>query len=276
MTRPRSAGGEVSEVDSSAGPGGVRPANRPALSGRIRRVAAHVVVDDLNSPQLAGDDAHHLGAVLRLRVGEPVGATDGRGGWRPCRYAGAASRGRKGAARQDAIDGRLEVDGEIEREERRLPPLTVAFALVKGDRPEWAVQKLSELGVDRIVVMHTDRSVVCWSGARAAGHIGRLRTVARQAVMQSRQLWLADVEGPEEFAPVAGRAGAALAGPEGGPPSLERPVVLVGPEGGWSEAETSTGLPVVSFGPTVLRAETAAVAAGAVLCAMRAGLCRPT
>ena len=83
----------------------------------------------------------------------------------------------------------------------------MAFAPVKGDRPEWAVQKLAELGVDRIVVMHSDRSVVRWSGDRAASHIGRFRTVARQAVMQSRQLWLPDVAGPEEFAAVAGVGG---------------------------------------------------------------------
>ncbi len=266
----------MSDVGSSVAPDGVRPAPRPALSALVRRAAAHVVVDDLDSPRLSGDDAHHLGAVLRLRAGELVGATDGRGGWRPCRYAGIATRARKGAVREAAVDGGLEVDGEIEHQDRRLPPLTVAFVPVKGDRPEWAVQKLAELGVDRIVVMHSDRSVVRWSGDRAASHIGRFRTIARQAVMQSRQLWLPDVAGPEEFAAVAGWAGAALAEPEGGPPGLDRPVVLVGPEGGWSEAETSTGLPVVSFGPAVLRAETAAVAAGAVLCAMRAGLCRPT
>jgi 16S rRNA (uracil1498-N3)-methyltransferase len=129
--------------------------------------------------------------------------------------------------------------------------------------------------VDRIVVMHSNRSVVRWAGDRAAGHIGRLRAVARQAVMQSRQLWLPEVVGPEDFTSVARWPGAALAGPEGEPPSLDRPVTLIGPEGGWSDAEASVGLPLVSFGPSVLRAETAAVAAAAVLCAMRAGLCRP-
>jgi 16S rRNA U1498 N3-methylase RsmE len=61
----------------------------------------------------------------------------------------------------------------------------------------------------------------------------------------------------------------------GGPPSLERPVVLVGPEGGWDESELASGLPLVTLGPTVLRAETAAMAAGVLLCGLRAGVVGP-
>jgi 16S rRNA (uracil1498-N3)-methyltransferase len=248
---------------------------RSRLAEQVRKVAAHVVVDDLSSPRLAGDDAHHLGAVLRLRAGEPVGATDGRGGWRLCRYAGPSS-GRRGVAVHDgAADGGLEAHGEIQFEQRPSPALTVAFVPVKGDRPEWAIQKLAELGVDRIVVMRSERSVVRWAGDRASSHVDRLLTVARQAVMQSRQLWLPDVVGPEDFASVASWPGAALAAPEGDPPSLDRPVILIGPEGGWSDEEAAAGLPVVTLGPAVLRAETAAVVAGALLSSMRVGVCRP-
>ena len=64
----------------------------------------------------------------------------------------------------------------------------------------------------------------------------------------------------------------ALADPGGRPPSLDYPTVLVGPEGGWSPAERGFGLPTVALGPTVLRTETAAVTAGALLAALRAGL----
>ncbi|TMK82626.1 MAG: RNA methyltransferase, partial [Actinobacteria bacterium] len=67
-------------------------------------------------------------------------------------------------------------------------------------------------------------------------------------------------------------AGAALAEPDGDAPSLDRPLVLVGPEGGWTEEEASAPLARVGLGPTVLRAETAAVAAGTLLCALRAGV----
>ena len=58
-------------------------------------------------------------------------------------------------------------------------------------------------------------------------------------------------------------------------PSLARPVVLVGPEGGWSDDELAAGLPTVGLGPNVLRTETAAVAAGTLLVALRSGLLAP-
>jgi RsmE family RNA methyltransferase len=63
-----------------------------------------------------------------------------------------------------------------------------------------------------------------------------------------------------------------LADDGGGPVALERPVVLVGPEGGWAPEETACGRPTMGLGPHVLRSETAAIAAGALLVAKRAGL----
>ena len=93
--------------------------------------------------------------------------------------------------------------------------------------------------------------------------------------MQSRRAWLPVVDAVTPFSAVAAEAGAALAHPGGGPPALDRPVVLVGPEGGWDERELATGLPLVGLGPSVLRAETAAVVAGALLCALRAGVVSP-
>jgi RsmE family RNA methyltransferase len=89
--------------------------------------------------------------------------------------------------------------------------------------------------------------------------------------MQSRRNRLPEVTDPLPFADVA-VAGAALAEAGGAAPSLERPFVLVGPEGGWDRTELARRLPLVGLGPNVLRAETAAVAAGVLLCALRAGL----
>jgi 16S rRNA (uracil1498-N3)-methyltransferase len=232
-----------------------------------RSAAAHVIVADLDRPSLGDDDRHHLASVLRLRVGEPVTVTDGAGGCRRCAFDGSAAG--------------LSIAGDVERVRAPAPAITVALALVKGDRPEWAVQKLVELGVDRVVLLHTERSVVRWSGDRAVRHLERLRVVARQAVMQSRRVWLPAIEGVAEFgrlvsdATLGGVGGVALASPGGEFPSLDNPTVLVGPEGGWSPAEAACGLPTVSFGPTVLRTETAAVAAGALLVALRSGLVSP-
>jgi 16S rRNA (uracil1498-N3)-methyltransferase len=66
--------------------------------------------------------------------------------------------------------------------------------------------------------------------------------------------------------------GAVRADAGGAPPTLERATVLVGPEGGWSPGEVAVPLPTVGLGPHVLRAETAAITAGAIFAALRSGL----
>ena len=160
--------------------------------------AAHAFVDDLDAPALDDDDRRHLERVLRLRPGEVVTVSDGAGGLRRCRYAAG---------------GALTPDSAVERTEAPAPVLTVAFAVPKGDRAEWAVQKLTEVGVDRIVLLETARSVVRWGEeARASRRVDRLRRVAREAAMQSRRAWLPTVEGPVPFATAAAWPGACLAG----------------------------------------------------------------
>lgn len=220
----------------------------------MRSSSAHVFVDDLEAPALDPDDRHHLGRVLRLRAGEAVSVSDGRGRWRPCTWT---------------ADGGLECAGEVVHEERPAPAVTVAFAPVKGDRPEWVVQKLTEVGVDRIVPLGTARGVVRWEGERAARGLERLRRVARSAAMQSRRAWLPEVAAMVPFAEAVAWEGCALAEPGGDPPTLSRPIVLVGPEGGWAPEEASVQVPRMGLGPTILRAETAALAAGVLLCALR-------
>lgn len=176
--------------------------------------------------------------------------------------------------------GSIEATGEPWFVERPSPALTVAFAVTKGERPEWAVQKLTEVGVDRVVLFHADRSVARWTGDRAAGHVERLRRVAREASSQSQRAWLPEVEGVYAFADVVRWPGAALAQMGGEPPSAADTVLLVGPEGGWSEGELAAAGAAgctrrIGLGPHVLRAETAAVVAGAVLSLLRAALLAP-
>ena len=89
--------------------------------------------------------------------------------------------------------------------------------------------------------------------------------------MQSRRPFLPQLDEVVDFATAGSLPGAVLADRTGDPPSLERPTVLIGPEGGWSEAERSADLGRVSLGPHVLRAETAAMAAGFVMVALRHG-----
>lgn len=229
----------------------------------LPRAAAHAFVADVGAPELDPGDRHHLARVLRLADGQAVTVADGRGRWRPCTWRGERA---------------LEPAGDVVSEPAPEPAVTVAFALTKGERPEWVVQKLTEVGVDAIVAFRAARSVVRWDEAKASAAVERWRRVAREAAMQCRRVRLPEVAGVAGFAEVADRFGStgALAAPGGGPPGLERPVVLVGPEGGWAPEELACGLPTVGLGPTVLRAETAAVAGAVLLCALREGVvCRP-
>ena len=232
--------------------------------------AAHVFVDDIDVPLLEPGDAHHLGRVLRLRAGERLTASDGRGRWRWCRWPHAGGTGPGGVLID--LD---EDDHKVVAEACPSPTLTVAFAPVKGDRSEWVVQKLTELGVDRIIPLITDRSIVRWEGDRADRQRKRLASVARETAMQSRRAWLPEVAMPVTFAAACGFRGACLADPGGGPPDLAHPTVLIGPEGGWSPAERACGLRALGLGPTILRAETAALSVGVLLAALRSGLLHP-
>jgi 16S rRNA (uracil1498-N3)-methyltransferase len=225
--------------------------------------AAHAFVENVAAPQLDDADAHHLMRVLRLRPGERVTVSDGAGAWRACRLGAG---------------GVLEPDGDPVHDPRPVPLITIGFSLVKGDRPEWIVQKLTEVGVDRIVPLLSARSVVRWDAERRPRHLERLRRVAREAAMQSRRTWLPEVTDVVELAAAGGGSATispAWADPGGHPPSLEWPALFVGPEGGWAADDLPPAAHRVSLGPTILRSETAAVCAGFVLSALRAALIQP-
>jgi 16S rRNA (uracil1498-N3)-methyltransferase len=217
----------------------------------------HCFVGDLGRPRLDEADRQHLERSLRLAPGDRLTISDGHGRWCPARLT---------------ADG-VAPDGDVVEVVRLSPPLVVAFAPVKGDRPEWAVQKLTEAGVDRILVFAAARSVVRWEGPRAARQRQRLAKVAREAAMQCRRSWLPEIGMLGGFAEAAALSGAVLAQRGGAPPDVhQHHTVLVGPEGGWAPEELAHGLPTVAFGVQQLRAETAAVAAGLVLTALRSGL----
>jgi 16S rRNA (uracil1498-N3)-methyltransferase len=225
------------------------------LPARPGGTAPHVVVDDVELPVLSVADRHHLERVRRLRAGDPLTVTDGRGRWRWCH-----------------LGPDLVPVGDTVHDPEPAPRITVAFALVKGERPELVVQKLTELGVDVIVPFLAERSVVRWDPERADRNAERLRRVAIEAAMQSRRTWLPEVAEVATFAAVAALPGAARADMDGTPPGLDRPTLLIGPEGGWSEEERSAMPAAVGLGPGVLRAETAAITGAVLLCALRSGL----
>jgi 16S rRNA (uracil1498-N3)-methyltransferase len=223
----------------------------------LRAARALVFVADVEAPRIDPADRHHLERVLRLHHGDVITVCDGAGRWRQCHLAADP-----------------EPCSEVVVDPPPRPEVAVGFVPVKGDRPEWAVQKLTEVGVDRIVAFTSARSVVRWDPDRSTRAMERLRRVAREAAMQCRRTWLPVLEGPTTFAELA-RPGAALAEPDGAPPWAVTGPVLVGPEGGWTPEELDCGLPHMSVGGHVLRAETAAVAAGVLLTALRAGAVGP-
>jgi 16S rRNA (uracil1498-N3)-methyltransferase len=207
-------------------------------------------------------EAHHLRRVLRLRPGAVVEATDGTGRLYTVRLE---------ALESDQAWGTIETQAEPTRESPCA--ITLAQAVLKGDRMSWLVQKATELGVARIVPMETAR-VVARPAAGSAARQTRWQRIAREAVKQCSRVVVPAVEPPRPFAEVMREIpqhDAAWLCWEGGGQPLDamaakrsrpaRILLLVGPEGGFTPEEVAlaeaAGARVASLGPRVLRAESA-------------------
>lgn len=213
----------------------------------------HVFVTSLQTPELADDDLHHLRRVLRIHAGDSLTASDGEGRWRPCLFTGEIE---------------LHLDGEIVDVKPARRPTSVGFSLVKGQKPELVVQKLTELGVDTIVALSAERSVVRWDDAKIDKQRARWHRIIREAAMQSHRVRLPMLEALVPAVEWIARPEVAVAhfGGESVTPDVR--AIAIGPEGGWSPAELAAAESrTVNLGSTVLRSETAAIAAGTLLCA---------
>ncbi len=140
---------------------------------------------DPAAPILDADDRYHLDRVLRLRDGDPLTVGDGSGRWCPALFRAG---------------GEPEPAGDVMTVPVPEPTVAAGFALIKGGRLELVVQKLTELGVDRILPLTAERSVVLWDDAKAAAQVERFRQVAREASMQSRRVWLPLIDETEAIA----------------------------------------------------------------------------
>lgn len=215
------------------------------------RGGPHAFVADVEDPVLSADDRHHLSRVLRLRDGDALTVCDAAGRWRPASFG-----------------DRLVASGDVVEVPPPAREVAVGFALIKSGRPELVVQKLTELGVDRIMLLSAERSVVMWDEGKAAVQLNRLTRVVREAGMQSRRVRLPVLEPLRQASVVARDPTVAMAEPGGSGLDGDVGVLLIGPEGGWTEAELGDRRRV-GLGSTVLRAETAAIAAGALMVALR-------
>jgi 16S rRNA (uracil1498-N3)-methyltransferase len=217
--------------------------------------------------RLMGSEAEHLIRVLRGKVGDGVVLFDGSGAEFPSRVV---TIGRSQVDLQ--VLERCEVDREPES------PLLLAVALPKGDRQRWLVEKAVELGVTQLIPLETERGVA----QPADRAIQRLCRAVIEASKQCGRNRLMVISGPQSVAECLEAAPPGchcwLAHPcESALPlrrlleQVERRPVLaiIGPEGGFTEAEIATCGPAcqyVTLGPRILRIETAAMAlASAVL-----------
>ncbi|NJP99454.1 16S rRNA (uracil(1498)-N(3))-methyltransferase [Streptomyces zingiberis] len=218
---------------------------------------------------LDGPEGRHAVSVRRLRPGEEIVLTDGRG------------TGGLGTVAEVAGKDRLTVEvTEIRHESAPAPRITVVQALAKGDRGELAVETMTETGVDAVVPWTAARCVTRWTGERGEKSLAKWRATAREAGKQARRLRLPEVTGPmstrQVAALLADAAFAAVLHEEGTEPLAAAPlpedgeiVLVVGPEGGVTPDElaafTAAGARPYRLGPTVLRTSTAGTAATALL-----------
>ena len=209
------------------------------------------------------DEAHHLTRVLRLNQGATVYAFDGAGNEYKCRIAQADKRAVTLDLQHQLTDA---VDSPLR--------LTLAQALVKGDKFDWIVQKATELGVTRIVPLITDNSDIRKAEDRAEQKLARWRRIALEAVKQCGRRKLVEIIEPQGFAEFCANDQSELrwllAERDGQPmPQYREAVaslsVAIGPEGGWSDAEFRTAqqhqFVALQLGRRVLRTETAALVA---------------
>lgn len=217
----------------------------------LRNSEAHVFVSSLPAIALEPDDEHHLDRVLRLEPTDTITVSDGAGCWATANWS--RTRG-------------LSIVSQIHHEPTH-PALTIGCAIPKGDRPELVVQKLTELGIDRILLFEAARSVVRWDDDKKRRQLERLRRIAHEAAMQSRRVFLPAV-GYAALDQVMQFNGVAMAEPGGRDP-LDGSVstVLIGPEGGFDSDELDYAVPKIQLSRHVLRVETAAIVAAAMLVA---------
>ena len=215
---------------------------------------------------LIGDEAHHLARVRRLEPGAIIELFDGRG--HACR-AKVESLGR------NRVD--LQIVAGMEPDPPPVLALTLATAVPKGDRFDWLIEKATEIGVDRLVPLITERSVVDPRGAK----LDRLRRSIIEASKQSGRNRLMDLAPPTAWSDYlrAEQAPTRLIAHPGGSPGpswvlddlKSRVALAIGPEGGFTDVEVESargsGWKVIVLGPTILRIETAGLVGSALILA---------
>jgi 16S rRNA (uracil1498-N3)-methyltransferase len=256
-----------------------RKFSRPRFAANSNRSLMTVrrwIADEVSGSRaaLTGEHADHLVRVLRARIGQEFDIAT----------ATTVRRGRVTAV----SDGRVEFDLGEEVGFALAAPITLFLAVFKFDRMEWAIEKCTELGVARIVPVIARRSDARLAGA-AKKRAERWRRVALQASEQSRRAVPPEISDPVKLREAVSLAGslrivlseseqqdsikdilaAQIAGNNRASESDTSVALAIGPEGGWTADELqlfhTNGWLSASLGNTILRAETAAIAAAAIV-----------
>jgi 16S rRNA (uracil1498-N3)-methyltransferase len=220
---------------------------------------------------ITGPQARQICRVLRLRAGDTIRIFHGTA----VEYQVRLREVTAGAVRG-------EITGMCEPTTECACRLWLAVPLLKSEKLEWVIQKSVELGACGVILTQTRRTVVTCEEDRSAGRLERYRRIAVEATEQCGRLEIPPIEGPVPWAQALGRAGsvekALLADGEARVPlrsvsaafpPFQSGILYTGPEGGFAPEELAAaaeaGVTAVSLGPRTLRAETAAIAAIALL-----------
>jgi len=220
-----------------------------------------IFVDGIaQSIDVRGDEFHHAVRVARVREGEEIEVFDGKG---------HAARGKVGEIGPDSL--RVDIENEIASRESRVR-LHLAPAIIHLDKFELVLQKATELGAASITPLVTERTEV--REERYRGKKERWEKIVLEAVKQSGRSVIPRVNDATRFDEVVKKDGARIVfdadeEPDAAPEHVDEMIILVGPEGGWSEAEIALArkshCTFQRLGTRRLRAETASIAALSIL-----------
>ncbi len=221
--------------------------------------------------EVTGDEAHHAVAVKRVAVSDAVELLNGRG---------LIARGAVVSTSKRSLTVQVEASAALPRP---TPEIIIAAAAPKGPRAEAMIEQMSQIGVSRWIPLVTERSVVEPRDKRIARW--RSATVV-ESTKQCGRAWLMEIDEPTAMGKCLMRSDQPrllLADADGrrcraalGELDSARPILLlVGPEGGFSDAEreaiAAAGGTPISLGPHILRSETAAAVGAAAIVAATAG-----
>ncbi|MCS6305514.1 MAG: 16S rRNA (uracil(1498)-N(3))-methyltransferase [Nitrospira sp.] len=221
---------------------------------------------------ITGDLLHHLRDSLRVTIGETLWFGDGQ----DTKYRAEITDVSK-----QTVTGRILET--VPEPLRHTPRLILGQSLLKGEKMDWVIQKATELGVAKLVPIESRHSVVQLKTDRVDHQLARWQRIALEAAQQSEQWRIPPIATPKSLAALLAsrttgtitlmlaerREGKSLQTVELPQDVTGSVLVLIGPEGGWSQEEVQiaeqAGVAFITLGQQILRSETAAIAAISIL-----------